>query len=63
VSPKHGDYRTIALTPKARLELERERRQRQHPELDPDKDWVEVPLWMLDGGQAARERASGQGAD
>jgi len=58
MSPKHGDYRTIALTPKAWRELEMERRLHEHPELDPVEDWVEVPNWMLNGRTATETAAA-----
>jgi DNA-binding PadR family transcriptional regulator len=45
----NGAPRTIRLTEKGREALEHARRKRLYPELDPENDWVEVPVWMLNG--------------
>ena len=39
--------RTIRLTEKGEKALEYARRKQLYPELDPEKDWIEVPMWML----------------
>jgi hypothetical protein len=54
--------RTLTLTRKAWLALEMERRRREHPELDPVKDWVEIPEWMLNGATGARAAATNKEA-
>ena len=41
------EARTIRLTEKGERELEYARRLRLYPHLDPEKDWIEIPTWML----------------
>ncbi len=46
-----GEHRTIRLTEKGEKLLEYARRKRLYPNLDPEKDWIEVPTWMLNGNR------------
>ncbi len=55
---KHGSYgysptqyegRTIRLTEKGWKAIEYARRKWLYPNLDPEKDWIEIPAWMLNG--------------
>lgn len=47
-----GHNRTIRLTEKGWRAIEYARRKKLYPELDPEKDWIEIPVWMLNGRQA-----------
>ena len=48
-STAKGAPRTLRLTEKGEKALEHARRKRLYPNLDTEKDWVEVPVWMLNG--------------
>ncbi len=47
-----ANARTIRLTDKGWWALEMERRKRLYPNLDPEKDWIEIPAsWLLKEGK------------